>query len=621
MPNTTQINFSVTDLSFSVSAILQGISFAEGITKRGPFADPEKLITSWDQFLKLYGGFVTSSDFPLLCRRAFDRGAQLRVSRVGHYTDITDASSLDAVKADINKVSVLTFDAALITANLFDVDVNGTGIASVLFATDSDTTMAAIATAIALDAKVAEAFVIIVGGPGSDDRVIIVVPNDSTVVTLTSAAVTLGASQAAVVVTQPVPPTFITRTNQALFTLRPKYEGADYNNLQVTIGAPSNGQTALGYFNLTISHLLESSLEESYANLKISGQPTAGDSDYLSDIEQSSQLMDVTYYDLSSFVGQINPREQVYNYILGSDGSAVVAGDYIGDSSGKNGLHAFNTVDDGLQVAIPEISTTSINIAGAAYAAARKDINFYAHFSNGIKTADGLITERDSTLIDTRFAAIFAGGVKILHPVTNLETSISEMGDILGIMAFNDTSAAEWFSPAGTTRGGIPNSLGVVNNFGMPALFNDLNNLSNHQINMVIVRNNTVYLVDANTAQLANSKLSYLNTQRFLLFLQKSLDPTLQGFMDEPLDVPLFGQIFRAVEPFLNSLVTDRALYAYSWQGDQDVSTIDDIVINDPTDLDNGKYKVRLFLKIIPSLKELGIELVVTPTGTQFDIL
>ena len=91
--------------------------------------------------------------------------------------------------------------------------------------------------------------------------------------------------------------------------------------------------------------------------------------------------------------------------------------------------------------------------------------------------------------------------------------------------------------------------------------------------------------------------------------------------MEEPNDIPTFRALFRAVEPFLDDLIVKRALTSFVWQGDQDVDSIDDVVVNNAADLDNGKYKVRLFLKIVPTMKEITLQIVITPTGTSFDIL
>ncbi len=612
--NAPKVSFNITNLSFSVASILKGISCVEGITLRGPFAKPELLITSWAQFLKVYGGYITNSDFPLLCKRAFDRGAQLRVSRVGHYTTITNASSLDAVKAAEVAPKIITFDAALVTANVYNLTINGTPIAPVTFATDSDTTMAAIATAIkAVSTYVSDAFVIPVTAGVTNDRVIMVFPKTTSLV-LTASAVTLGASQAGTAITSSS--SIVSAANVNLFNVAPKYAGVDYNNLTVIISAASNGNA--NYFNMSIVHALDSTLTETYSNLIIPGNPTVNGSTYLDEVKNASQLLDFTYLDLSATVGQQRPVNETFYFNSGSDGTVPVALDYVGDSGAKNGFYAFDVVDDALQIAAPEMSDNTIHLGGSAYTAARKDLVYFAHLANSNTTAATLITARQTTNIDSLYTAFFAGGLQITDPVTGATKNISEIGDILGVAAYND-SFAVWFSMAGVNRGLISNALGVVNNFGGTALYNNLNQLANAQVNMVIVQDNQIYLNGNYSAVLANSKLSFLNAVRFIIYLQKSLAPTLRRYLQEPGDIPAFKALYREVEPFLNDLITGRAIFEYSWQGDQDAKSLDDLQINNTTDLDNGKYKVRLFLKIVGSLQEIVVDITVTSTGVSFE--
>lgn len=98
-------------------------------------------------------------------------------------------------------LQTITFDAALVTSNDFDLDINGTAIATVTFATDSDTTMAAIADAIALHPDVKSAEVVEVAAGTSNDRVINVIPiNQVSGVRLENAVVSSGASQAGVTI-------------------------------------------------------------------------------------------------------------------------------------------------------------------------------------------------------------------------------------------------------------------------------------------------------------------------------------------------------------------------------------------------------------------------------------
>ena len=138
---------------------------------------------------------------------------------------------------------------------------------------------------------------------------------------------------------------------------------------------------------------------------------------------------------------------------------------------------------------------------------------------------------------------------------------------------------------------------------------------------MVVVRHNQIFLSGNFTGTLANSKLSFANTVRNLLFIQKSIKPTLERYIEEPNDIPTFKLLFREVEPFFNDMVTKGALYSYRWDGDQNVDKIENVIVNNPTDLDNGKYKVKLFLKTVATMNEIEVQLVVAPTGVSFDTL
>lgn len=615
--NAPRINFNITDLSASVAAQLTGVSCLEGITLRGPFANAGNLlIGNWTQFVRLYGGYIPNSDFPLLCKRAFDMGSQLRINRVGHYTTITNASTLDAVRASMLLNSKITFSAALITANVYNLTINGTGIGAVTYATSSDATMTAIAASIKLVvAFVADAFV--TPATTGNVRVITIIPKSGVTLTLTSSAVTGGSSQATTAITTL---TAISDINDnAIFTASPKYQGADYNNLSIIITTASNGNS--NYFNLSIIHSVEPALNESYQNLTIPGNPTQAQSHYLDGVMQASQLMNFVYSDLSGTSGQINPQLETYYFHLGSDGSAPQPVDYVGDPAGQNGFHSFDSVSDSFQFGAPELSDSVTHTGGDAYASARGDMVYFAHLSNNNTTDAAYITDRTATNIASYYTAFYAGGLSITDPVTGLPKNISELGDVFGVMAVND-AIGPWKQPAGVNRAVLSNVLGVVNNFGTAALYNNINNLANRQINMVVNSDNLIYINSGYTATLTNSKLAFLSTIRFLIWVMKSLSPTLKSYLQEPGDIPTFKALFREVEPFFLNLQDIGALAnpgGFLWQGDQDAKDLNSLVINNPTDLDQGIYKVNLFLKTLSPLQEITVNLIVTASGVSLE--
>lgn len=97
--------------------------------------------------------------------------------------------------AAVREVTTVTFSADLVTSNSVTITVDGTALSPVVFATSHDATMAAIATAIQATAGVltatASGRVITVTGANAGDPF-----------TLTSSAVTGGASQATVAVAE-----------------------------------------------------------------------------------------------------------------------------------------------------------------------------------------------------------------------------------------------------------------------------------------------------------------------------------------------------------------------------------------------------------------------------------
>lgn len=398
-----------------------------------------------------------------------------------------------------------------------------------------------------------------------------------------------------------------------LFSAQSKYPGADYNNVKLIISAATNGKS--NYFNLTV--LLtgdEANATETYKNLSVTNTNVAN-STYLDEVNQASNLVVLTYLDLSGYVDTLYPAQGTTPFIGGSDGGGVIDADYVGDVVAKTGLYALDQFDDMTDVAVPVISTSAVNIALANYAAGRGDLQALVHLSHNNVTAAEYITARGNT--DTKYQGIFAGSISSTDPGTGVVTQFSEIADIVIINNYVDKAFAPWISRANFVRGSISNATGVVNNFGSPGNANDLELLAANQINMVIAANRKVYLKGNFSGQLEASKASYFNIVRGLVYVKKTLKPTLEEYLEEPADIPTFIKLFKEVEPFLDSLTTGRFLYkgagvsgkGYDWQGDQDATDINHLQYNTPTELDKGNYNVNLLLYPINSIQVLTLNI------------
>lgn len=516
MPKSSRVNITDTDNSDQIVGAGLGLAAVSGVTRRGPALRPDIIITNLTQFRKIYGGVITTSDFPFQCERILKNGGQLRINSVRHFTTITDKSTLTALPAAIA---------------LAIKDVAGSS------------------------------------------------PN-------------------------------------SLFTAASKYAGADYNNLRLIISNPTNGKTASA-FNLTLQIIGdEANATEFYQNLSVTNTDVAS-SHYLDEVNNNSNLAILTYLDLHTIGTQMRPLNGTYVFASGSDGGTVVQTDYIGDQGAKTGLYSFDAFDDISDIAVPVISDSSVNAALALYADGRKDLQALLHLSNTVTTAAGLVTARGVT--DTQYMGVFAGGIIKTDPNTKVQTQFSEIADIININNYVDKTFFPWTSRANFVKGIIKDADGVVNNFGSPGSSADLDLLAGNQINMVINANKKVYLKGNFSGQLDNSKASYFNIVRGLIYVKKSLRPTLEKYLEEPDDIPTFNALFKEVEPFMDSLTSNRFLYkgagvskkGYDWNGDQNASDINSLQFNTPDDLNNGIYNIQLLLYPISSIQtiNLGISL------------
>jgi hypothetical protein len=511
MPNAANVNVNIINHTNNVSTPSTGVVFVMGETLRGSINDPKDLITSWKQFVTLFGGYLSNSDFPLLCERMLNRGATLRVARMAHYTTPSNASTLTAVKS--TTVSIL--DAA---------------------------------------------------------------------------------------------------TN-VLFKLIPKWAGVDFDNVGYEITAASNGSS--DYFNLLITHALEPSLNETYENLQIpKPYPNKANSTFLASVVNGSTLVDIEYQNLdqlqysgSGTVPYLIPVNVSGTFTGGSDGGVIVDADYAGNSASGIGFYAFDKYNESYAIAAPDKSSNAIHIAGEAYATIRKDLRYYGHLDNSNTSTTSLKAARNATNINSKYARFYAGGLIISDPVTGIAKHISELGDVLGCMVVTQIGFKPWYSFAGPQRGIIPNVLGVINNFGSPAQYADLNTLANAQINMVISRNNTIMLWGNFSAQLADNIEKFNNVNDLEIYLVKSLTPTLEGFLEEPCDFPLFNLIYYTVKPFNDDVVTNRGMYKYEWLGDQFATSFSQLQVNTANDMAVGKYKIVYRIWPTPSLQSITLNI------------
>lgn len=398
-----------------------------------------------------------------------------------------------------------------------------------------------------------------------------------------------------------------------IFSMQPKYPGADYNGIRCIITPSSNGNKSA--FNLDIVWPSYPEYSESYQNIPYPtiGKP-ASDQTYLDQVMKLSQIVEFTYlnFDASTLDSAklLVKMDDTSVFTGGNDGMPVTDADFIGDDKGT-GISAFDQLQGGMIIAFPGVYSGTVQAKGIAYATQRKDMVYMGSWQVTPNTYESDIVDKDDIVGDSPYAIISTGGIKILDVNTNKKIVISEIADVIGLCVNTFNSRGAWFDPASRQSASVLNAIGVGENFGTPSLRNALNDLANHGINALISDSGVISWTSSYTSQKTDSVLSFGSGMFLLLYMKATIMPILKNHLNEPCDTVTFKSIYRQIKPFLDTLANtqNRALWQYEYYGDQDARTLDDLSVNTKEDVQMGKYKIFLKLWVIVPLIDITLNM------------
>jgi hypothetical protein len=616
MPNSADVNFREIDKSFSVPSLITGVEAVLAQTLRGPYGHDGNIYSNWAEFSKKYGSEVSGMEGPTQIKRALDRGAALRVVKIGHYTTIGDPGSLDAVKGTFGAgLGEEAGDAYFQLALKYPGEDYNNLTAVISAASNGDATYFDLSIIHGEDSRLTENFtnLIIIGTPNVVDSTYLEdVISGSQLVDVTYLDTSAFGGPL--------------RPDDGTFAVTGGSDGglgavAQVDTVSLT-GTDGTAQIS------AIGGLVKVATFNTTLTLTASDFVTANAAAYLAvGIVLTSSVADLIFTSNVAGVSQTVPT--ISNLTLTLAGTVVattpntkggpVDADYSGDAAGTGFYHlaGYNDFDAFASV---DNFTAAVHIAGASYAEIRQDCYYIAHLANSNNTLALLTAARATITTDTKYLYIVGGGLGISSPfVTNDTLEIPEVGDVIGTAARSDAEYGRWYSFAGPRRGLVLNALNIVNNFGENQV--TLDALANRQINMVVSRDGRMRISGNFSGQLATSRKSFMSVVKLLIHIKKSLRPSLENYLEEPNDFSTFKDIANEIIPFLEDLKSrdKRALVDYAWRGDQNANQDSELSINNRTDLDAGKYKVELYLKEVVSLQELTVDIISSPSGVSFE--
>lgn len=214
-----------------------------------------------------------------------------------------------------------------------------------------------------------------------------------------------------------------------------------------------------------------------------------------------------------------------------------------------------------------------------------------------------------------KWVCYFSGGIKYYSENGNLVDS-SVLGTVHGLADACASNFGPYRSFAGMNRGVIQDGNGpVIDNFGSPSRYDDLNELAENCLNMIVLKQTRLsglatVLWHSFTSQVRQDSFRYIHAVRLALYIKKQIRPILESYIEEPNIWSSWKRIYLEAKPIMDGLVTGEAISEYTWDGDQDVTSWDELSVNNEADVRNGKYKVNIKVKDIATMQDIQVNLV-----------
>jgi phage tail sheath protein FI len=238
-------------------------------------------------------------------------------------------------------------------------------------------------------------------------------------------------------------------------------------------------------------------------------------------------------------------------------------GDFLGDEAAKNGLHAFDEVDDINIVAIPDRPGDRETIIGAlTYCQNRKDCFFVADPLLALSPQQVLSFKQGTgdfagSAFNSSYGALYYPWILVNDMLTGGTRLVPPSGAAVGTYSATDVTRGVHKAPAGVTDGFLNSAVGIERlvTKGESELLNP------NQINAIRSFPTSGVVVWGARTLSNDAQWKYVNVRRLLLFIEESIENGTQWVVFEPNDRALWARLKREVTAFLTVVWQSGALF------------------------------------------------------------
>jgi len=248
----------------------------------------------------------------------------------------------------------------------------------------------------------------------------------------------------------------------------------------------------------------------------------------------------------------------------------------------------------------PSVTTEVIDMVEG-----RQDCFYIADFT-ALSDAIGQATEQANE-VDSNYVATYYPWVRTIDTNTNRLLSVPPSTLLPAVFAANDRLAAEWFAPAGLTRGGIIGAVSVVNRL----TFSERDTLYENKVNPIAsFTGQGIVAFGQKTLQDKSSALDRINVRRLLINVKKFIASTSRFLVFEQNTSTTRARFINTVTPYLEAIQQRQGLFAFRVVMDESNNT--------PDVIDRNILAGQLFLQPTRTAEFIVIDFNILPTGASF---
>jgi len=208
---------------------------------------------------------------------------------------------------------------------------------------------------------------------------------------------------------------------------------------------------------------------------------------------------------------------------------------------------------------------------------------------------------------DNSYGATYWPWIQIKSVETGKVNFVPASTMVPAVYEYNDKISAEWFAPAGFTRGGMSTVLQPERKLSV----SDRNTLYAAKINAIATFPGVgTVIYGQKTLQARASALDRVNVRRLLISLKSYIGQIAQGLVFEPNTQVTRNKFLNAVNPYLASVQQRQGLYSFS--------VIMDTTNNTPDVIDRNELVGSIYLQPTRTAEYIYLTFNILPTGVSF---